>query len=68
MQDLVRPDGLRFKRRQALGLPLHGSPMYSCFLCGRRSTGEQLKSRRLLGATRRVCAPSCKPGGSSAAD
>lgn len=52
--------GLRFVRRQAVGLDLTGPPTYSCWLCGARRTNSGLLTRRLVGAPRRVCAPHCE--------
>jgi hypothetical protein len=52
-------DGLRY------GAKASGSPFVSagntrsCFLCGTHRQQSQLRSRRLLGRSEMVCAPTC---------
>jgi hypothetical protein len=60
----IEPDGLRY-RSKAPGSPFSangsfGAATMSCFLCGKHRPRSQLKSRKLLGKSQSVCAPSCK--------
>lgn len=60
----VDPDGLRY-RSKTPGSPFlaagsFGAATMSCFICGKHRARSQLKSRKLLGKTQAVCAPSCK--------
>ena len=57
-------DGLRY-RSKAAGSPFaatgaFGAATMSCFLCGKHRARTSMKSRKLLGKTQFVCAPSCK--------
>ena len=60
----VMADGLRYKSKIS-GTPFQASDSFgaatmSCFLCGKHRPRAALKSRKLLGKTHAVCAPSCK--------
>jgi hypothetical protein len=57
-------DGLRYKSK-ASGSPFKsgsfsGSTTMSCFLCGKHRARSQLGTRKFLGKSQAVCAPSCK--------
>ena len=54
----IEADGLRY-RSKAPGSPFAATTM-SCFLCGKHRPRALLKSRKLLGKSQPVCAPSCK--------
>ncbi len=61
---LIEADGLRYKSK-APGSPFaatssFGAATMSCFLCGKHRPRAMLKSRKLLGKSQPVCAPSCK--------
>ncbi len=67
----VDPGGLRY-RSKASGSPFavagnFGTATMSCFLCGIHRPRNVLKSRKLLGKTQFVCAPSCKEARQEAA-
>lgn len=56
--------GLRY-RAKASGSPFtsvgaFGMGTMSCFMCGKHRPRTALKTRRLLGKSQMVCAPSCK--------
>jgi hypothetical protein len=60
----IDADGLRY-RSKATGSPFSSAGVFSaatmsCFLCGKHRARSALKSRKLLGKTQFVCAPSCK--------
>ncbi len=60
----IDADGLRY-RKKAPGSPFastgaFGAATMSCFLCGKHRARTSMKSRKLLGKTQFVCAPSCK--------
>jgi hypothetical protein len=60
----IHADGLRY-RSKAPGSPFSapaqfGAATMSCFLCGKHRARSALKSRKILGQTQFVCAPSCK--------
>ena len=60
----VLPDGLRYKSKVS-GSPFmaaasFGGATMSCFLCGKHRPRAMLGSRRVLGKSQTVCAPSCK--------
>lgn len=60
----ISDEGLRY-RSKAAGSPFvaagsFGAATMSCFLCGKHRPRAQLKSRKFLGKTHAVCAPSCK--------
>ena len=60
----IDADGLRY-RSKATGSPFSSAGVFSaatmsCFLCGKHRARTALKSRKLLGKTQFVCAPSCK--------
>ncbi len=60
----IEADGLRY-RSKAPGSPFaatssFGAATMSCFLCGKHRPRALLKSRKLLGKSQPVCAPSCK--------
>ncbi len=55
--------GLRY-RSKAPGSPFGSAGTYSsatmsCFLCGKHRARSQLKTKKLLGRSQVVCAPSC---------
>jgi len=57
-------DGLRYKSKVS-GSPFtaatsFGAATMSCFLCGKHRPRSQLTSRKILGKSQAVCAPSCK--------
>ena len=57
-------DGLRYKSKVS-GSPFtaatsFGAATMSCFLCGKHRPRSQLSSRKILGKSQAVCAPSCK--------
>jgi hypothetical protein len=53
-------DGLRYGAKPP-GSPFVGTgTTRSCFLCGKHRQAAQLRSKRLLGRTEMVCAPSCQ--------
>ena len=59
----IDSDGLRY-RSKSPGSPFVaagglGAATMSCFLCGKHRARTALKSRKLLGKTQFVCAPSC---------
>jgi hypothetical protein len=60
----IEADGLRY-RSKAPGSPFaatssFGAATMSCFLCGKHRPRAMLKSKKLLGKSQPVCAPSCK--------
>jgi len=60
----VDANGLRY-RSKTPGSPFaaagsFGAATMSCFLCGKHRPRTQLKTRKLLGRSQTVCAPSCK--------
>ncbi len=60
----IDADGLRY-RSKAPGSPFSangsfGAATMSCFLCGKHRPRSQLMSKKLLGKSQSVCAPSCK--------
>jgi hypothetical protein len=60
----IEADGLRY-RNKAPGSPFASAGVFSaatmsCLLCGKHRPRSMLKSRKLLGKTQFVCAPSCK--------
>jgi len=60
----VSSEGLRYHSKVP-GSPFvatghFGAATMSCFLCGKHRPRAQLKSRKLMGKTHFVCAPSCK--------
>lgn len=60
----VGDTGLRYKSK-APGSPFQASGSFSgatmsCFLCGKHRPRALLGSRRVLGKSQTVCAPSCK--------
>ncbi len=60
----VLPDGLRYKTKIG-GSPFKVGPNFasatmSCFLCGKHRSRAEMMSRKLLGRSQAVCAPSCK--------
>ena len=64
IKTLVEPDGLRYKSK-APGSPFSvagafGAGTMSCFLCGKHRPRSMLKTRKLLGRSQTVCAPTCK--------
>ncbi|MSQ76819.1 MAG: hypothetical protein EXR34_13850 [Rhodoferax sp.] len=57
-------DGLRYKSKVS-GSPFtaatsFGAATMSCFMCGKHRPRSQLMSRKILGKSQAVCAPSCK--------
>jgi hypothetical protein len=56
----VSEDGLRYSTKTP-GSPFTGvGHTRSCFLCGTHRQSSSLKSKRVLGRTEMVCAPSCQ--------
>jgi hypothetical protein len=60
----IDDDGLRY-RSKASGSPFVSAGNFnaatmSCFLCGKHRPRTALKTRKLLGKSQSVCAPSCK--------
>ena len=60
----VSSEGLRYHSKVP-GSPFvatghFGAATMSCFLCGKHRPRAQLKSRKPMGKTHFVCAPSCK--------
>ncbi len=60
----IEPDGMRY-RSKAPGSPFSvagsfGAATMSCFLCGKHRPRAALTTRKLLGKSHSVCAPSCK--------
>ncbi len=58
------PDGLRYKSKVS-GSPFmaaasFGGATMSCFLCGKHRPRSQMTTRKVLGKSQAVCAPSCK--------
>ncbi len=52
-------NGLRYAAKPP-GSPFLGTGnTRSCFLCGKHRQSAQLKSKRVLGRSEMVCAPSC---------
>ena len=52
-------NGLRYAAKPP-GSPFLGTGnTRSCFLCGKHRQAAQLKSKRVLGRSEMVCAPSC---------
>jgi hypothetical protein len=63
----IEADGLRYRSKPS-GSPFvsagdFNAATMSCFLCGKHRPRAALKSRKLLGKTHAVCAPSCKEAG-----
>ena len=57
-------DGLRYKSK-ASGSPFaaaasFGGATMSCFLCGKHRTRSLMGTRKVLGKSQAVCAPSCQ--------
>jgi hypothetical protein len=57
-------NGLRYKAK-ASGSPFKASPYsgtatMSCFLCGKHRVRSTMTTRKVLGKSQAVCAPSCK--------
>ena len=57
-------DGLRYKSKVS-GSPFtaatsFGAATMSCFLCGKHRARSQMVTRKILGKSQAVCAPSCK--------
>jgi len=66
----IDSNGLRY-RSKASGSPfastgVFGAATMSCFLCGKHRTRTALKSRKFVGKTQFVCAPSCKEADAAA--
>jgi hypothetical protein len=64
VKNSIDAEGLRY-RTKAPGSPCASAGVFSaatmsCFLCGKHRARTSLKSRKLLGKTQFVCAPSCK--------
>ena len=64
VKNSIDAEGLRY-RTKAPGSPFASAGVFSaatmsCFLCGKHRARASLKSRKLLGKTQFVCAPSCK--------
>ena len=64
-------DGLRYKSKVS-GSPFtaatsFGAATMSCFLCGKHRARSQMSSRKILGKSQAVCAPSCKEAEAAAA-
>ena len=60
----VGDTGLRYKSK-APGSPFQASGSFSgatmsCFLCGKHRARSQMISKKILGKSQAVCAPSCK--------
>jgi len=60
----VDAGGLRYKSKAA-GSPFKaattfGAATMSCFLCGKHRARSLMKTRKVLGKSQAVCAPSCK--------
>ena len=60
----VVADGLRYKSKTP-GSPFKatssfGGATMSCFLCGKHRPRSMMKTRKILGKSQAVCAPSCK--------
>ena len=60
----ILADGLRYKTKVSgspftAGTSMGGSTM-SCFLCGKHRLRSQLGTRKVIGKSQAVCAPSCK--------
>jgi hypothetical protein len=60
----VLADGLRYKTK-ASGSPFaaassFGAATMSCFLCGKHRPRTLMGTRKVLGKSQAVCAPSCK--------
>ena len=60
----VLADGLRYKSKVS-GSPFtaassFGAATMSCFLCGKHRARSQMMSKKILGKSQAVCAPSCK--------
>jgi hypothetical protein len=60
----IDANGLRYHSK-ASGSPFASTGVFSaatmsCFFCGKHRPRSALKSRKLLGKTQFVCAPSCK--------
>ncbi|ACB36290.1 conserved hypothetical protein [Leptothrix cholodnii SP-6] len=59
----IDTDGLRYLSKTP-GSPFgsagtHSAATMSCFLCGKHRARSQLKTRKLLGKSQLVCAPTC---------
>ncbi|MDP4301053.1 hypothetical protein [Leptothrix discophora] len=59
----IDSDGLRYLSKTP-GSPFgsagtHSAATMSCFLCGKHRARSQLKTRKLLGKSQLVCAPTC---------
>ncbi len=68
----IGSDGLRY-RSKASGSPFvatgsFGAATMSCLLCGKHRPRSALKSRKLLGRTQFVCAPSCAEAAAAAGE
>jgi hypothetical protein len=60
----VLPDGLRYKSKVS-GSPFmaaasFGGATMSCFLCGKHRARSLMTTKKVLGKSQAVCAPSCK--------
>lgn len=58
-KDAVAPDGLRFKTKEG-GTPFQSGLSMSCFRCGVHRVSSALVRKRILGASRAVCAEPCQ--------
>jgi hypothetical protein len=63
IKSTIKPSGLRYKTK-APGSPFAATGAFasgtmSCFLCGKHRPRASLQTKRLLGKTQFVCAPSC---------
>lgn len=61
---LILDDGLRYKSKSA-GSPFRSPGFFantsmSCFLCGKHRTRALMTTRKILGKSQAICAPSCK--------
>lgn len=60
----VLADGLRYKSKVS-GSPFaattsFGAATMSCFMCGKHRARSMMGTRKVLGKSQAVCAPSCK--------
>jgi hypothetical protein len=67
----VLADGLRYKSKVS-GSPFtaaasFGAATMSCFLCGKHRPRASMGTRKVLGKSQAVCAPSCKAADEAAA-
>ena len=64
VKSTIVSDGLRYKSKVG-GSPFRvdpyiGAATMSCFLCGKHRSRQDLKTRKFIGKSHSVCAPSCK--------